>query len=280
MKKSKKVFSWLISIVIVFVVAVFVNSFFYKVVYFKKGNFLYMQNSCFLLLSKTIKLKMNDIIFMKQPFLEKNIEIYGRCIGLPGDTILIKNSKVFINNNEQNFDYNVFYKYRINCFSKEANDKLINNYKLIDSTNILGEYYLSLTETQAKDVEKDELFTIKKILAPENSGNIKIYPQHFLFRWNEGNFGNFIVPFKNMKIDITESNFALYRNTILYFEKKEITQKDNDFLINGQKITEYTFENDYYFILNDDRSNIEDSRIWGAIPEYLINTKLVKTINL
>jgi signal peptidase I len=280
MKKSKKIFSWLISLVVVFILVIFINSFFYKVVFFKKGDFSYIKNSCFLLLSKTIKLKMNDIIFMKQPFLKENIEIYGRCIGLPNDTILIKNTKLFVNKKEQIFDYDIYYKYRVNCFSDEANDKLINNYKLIDSTNLLGEYYLNLTEVQAKELEKDELFTIKQILAPENLGNIKIFPQHFLFRWNEDNFGQYIVPFENMKIEMNETNFALYRNTIIYFEKKQISQKDNGYFINEQKITDYTFENNYYFILNDDRSDIEDSRIWGAIPEYLINTKLIKSLNL
>ena len=45
--------------------------------------------------------------------------------------------------------------------------------------------------------------------------------------------------------------------------------------IGGQKITSYTFKQDYYFMMGDNRHNSEDSRYWGFVPADHIVGKAV-----
>ncbi|MCF0212285.1 MAG: signal peptidase I, partial [Bacteroidales bacterium] len=38
-------------------------------------------------------------------------------------------------------------------------------------------------------------------------------------------------------------------------------------LINGEPATEYTFQQNYYWLMGDNRHNSADSRFWGFVPE-------------
>ena len=35
---------------------------------------------------------------------------------------------------------------------------------------------------------------------------------------------------------------------------------------NGQEVTQYTFKQDYYWMMGDNRHKSEDSRFWGFVP--------------
>jgi len=54
-----------------------------------------------------------------------------------------------------------------------------------------------------------------------------------------------------------------------------ITTSGNQILLNDSPITEYTFKQDYYWMMGDNRHNSEDSRYWGYVPENHIVGKPV-----
>ncbi len=254
-KKRRKIF-WLLGIVLIVFFAIL---FVFSKYYLHEGRFY----------AKKMP-QMADIVLVEQPFVKKNNIKITRCIAKAGQTVQIINSIIWVDNKPIDENYNVIKKYRINCFSIEANKKLLNYYKFVDSADILGVYKVDLNQKQAADLQNDSLFITKQIIAKSGNGNTKLFPQTYLYRWNEDNFGPLFIPHKGYKIKLDKENFSLYKNIIHFFENKDIKKEEGTYFIDNQKVTEYVFEQDYYFVLNDNRTDLVDSRMWGVIPQRAI----------
>ena len=71
-----------------------------------------------------------------------------------------------------------------------------------------------------------------------------------------------------MKIAINDSTLSIYGFTIKAYENNTDVVIENDKLkIDGKELTEYTFKQNYYFMMGDNRHNSLDSRYWGFVPE-------------
>jgi signal peptidase I len=97
-----------------------------------------------------------------------------------------------------------------------------------------------------------------------------------LFKWNRDNFGSLVIPKKGMTIELNEKNIALYKGVITTFDWNDNAEyKDGKIYIDGKVITSYTFKQDYYFMMGDNRYESDDSRFWGFVPEDHIVGKAV-----
>jgi len=85
-------------------------------------------------------------------------------------------------------------------------------------------------------------------------------------KWDFGNFGPYVIPRKNMTIPLTGINRSLYRHII----EQEIAPA----LLDELK-SDYTFRNDYYFLIGDNRYQSEDSRMFGPISKHQITGKVI-----
>jgi len=85
--------------------------------------------------------------------------------------------------------------------------------------------------------------------------------------WSQDNMGPFTVPKKDAVVQLTTENLPFYKKIIGEYEHNDLKVTGSEIRINGTPATSYTFKQNYYWMMGDNRHNSEDSRFWGFVPE-------------
>lgn len=232
------------------------------------------------------KVKREDVVVFNVPPRDLNDGIdypvdlktnyIKRCVGLPGDVLQVKEKQVVVNGEpltnppDMQFSYLVTSTDEINSrnFAKLGIDP--------DDYNYLGRpeankavYMMFLTSAKVEELKKEPyILAVDEDYRTHDGPDMRIFPTSKYTPWNGDNYGPLTIPKKGMTIPVNDSTMAIYSSTIRDYDHHGAVKVDGGKLtIDGTEVTEYTFRQDYYFMMGDNRHNSLDSRYWGFVPE-------------
>jgi signal peptidase I len=225
------------------------------------------------------KFDRQDVVVFNQPSgadepIERKKRKVGRIVGLPGDTVLIWDKQLYINRGKVDPPAKGRQEFRVVAKGQNYQEEFLRKYNIEKPRMVadIGIYDYDLSPEAKEYLEKQpEVSNVRSTKQYVGDSKQDYYPPSSFYLWNRDQYGPLIVPSKGSTVKVEIKNIDLYRDIIETHEGHDISVDFYGVKIDGNLVNEYTFEKDYFFVLDDNRDNPSDSRKVGFIPlDHLI----------